>query len=260
MFNLVNEILYKIKKENPLILNITNDVTIDFVANGLLSLGASPIMSFAQQEMDELIQLSKAVIINLGTLTHPFNELCHKVCDIANQKNIPIVLDPVGAGASHFRTETCFALLENHRISILRGNAGEIMALSGLSSKMKGVDSQVASIDSVEFAKIVSVRYDLTVCVSGKIDILIDHDQHIQFNRGSSQMPLVTGTGCLLSAIVGAFHAVHPHRFEATSAASIFYSICGEIAENQSKGPGSFKMCFLDSLNTMPAKHFYEKS
>ena len=152
MFNIVNKVISKIKNKNPLILNITNDVTIDFVANGLLSLGASPVMSFAQQEIEDLVRLSGAVVINLGTLNESFNELCKHVCDVANQKNKPIILDPVGAGASSYRTETCNDILKKYRISIIRANAGEIMALSGLHSKTKGVDSQVRSIDSITFA------------------------------------------------------------------------------------------------------------
>lgn len=259
MLNIANEIIYKIKKENPLILNITNDVTIDFVANGLLSLGASPVMSSAKQEIDDLIQLSRAVVINLGTLNQDFNELCHHVCSVANQQRKPIILDPVGAGASNYRTETCNALLSKYCISIIRANAGEVMALAGLQAQTKGVDSQVSSIDSIKFAETLSSQYGLAVCMSGKIDVIVDQDKKIQFDRGSPLMPMITGTGCLLSAVVGAFHAVHENRFEAAAAASLFYSVCGEHAAKKSSGPGSFKANFLDILNVIPEENFYER-
>lgn len=258
MFNLVNEILDKAKRENPLILNITNHVTIDFVANGLLSIGASPVMSFAEEEIDDLVKLSHAIVINLGTLNSHFNQLCHYACKVANQYKKPIIFDPVGAGASTYRTETCNSIIEKYQISVIRANASEIMALIGENSNTKGVDSAVNSIDSIQFAEALSTQYNLTVCMSGQTDIIVDKDKKITFERGSSLMPKITGTGCLLSSIVGAFNAVHPNRFEATHAASLFYAICGEIAEKNSFGPASFKTHFLDALNYNPEMRDYE--
>jgi hydroxyethylthiazole kinase len=258
MFEIVNEILSKIRKTNPLILNITNHVTIDFVANGLLSIGASPVMSFAEAEMDDLVQLSSAVVINLGTLDDQFNHLCHNACKIANEKEKKIIFDPVGAGASLYRTETCNSIIKNNHISVIRANAGEIMALAGYHSQTKGVDSRTASTDSIKFAEELAYQYDLTVCMSGKIDVILDKYNINEFDRGSSIMPKVTGTGCLLTSIVAAFNAVHDDFFEATSAACLFYAICGEIAEEKSSGPASFKINFLDALNQNLEIKFYE--
>lgn len=257
MFNLVNEILSKIKKENPLILNITNYVTIDFVANGLLSIGASPVMSYSANEIDDLVRLSSAIVINLGTLDNHFIQLCHHVCKIGNQHRKPIIFDPVGAGASLYRTETCYSIIKNHPISVIRANAGEIMALSGCHAQTKGVDSKVTSTNSIEYAEALSSQYDLTVCMSGEIDVIVNKANKNEFDRGSPLMPKVTGTGCLLTAIVGAFNAVHTNQFEATSAASLFYAICGEIAEKKSSGPASFKTHFLDILSHNPEIKYY---
>src|SRR5438876_768146 len=145
MFEKIKNIVVKIKEKKPLILNITNDVTMDFIANGLLSLGASPVMSKAQQEIDDLLELANSVVINLGTLDEKFIALCEYVCGVANQLKKPIVLDPVGAGASHYRTNTGLNLIRNYGIAIIRGNASEIMSLSGVSMKTKGVDSTTQS-------------------------------------------------------------------------------------------------------------------
>jgi hydroxyethylthiazole kinase len=258
MFDIVSEIIHKIKNQNPLILNITNAVTIEFIANGLLSVGASPIMSQAEEEMEDLIKLANVVVINVGTLNNDFIKLCEYACELANKLNKPIIFDPVGAGASLYRTETCKRLLNNYHITILRANAGEVMALAGNMTKTKGVDSIADCDEAVLHAKQLSSQYNMTVCMSGKTDVIVNHDNIKQLNRGSHLMPLITGTGCLLTAMIGTFYAVHQNSFAAATAASLFYSICGEIAAEQSNGPGSFKTLFLDTLNAPLIRSHYE--
>jgi len=248
MLNPTNAALMRIKQEKPLVLNITNEVTMDFVANGLLSLGASPIMSKAEQEIEDLLKLSKTVVINLGTLDEKFISLCHLTCRIANQLNKPIVLDPVGAGASHYRTATCLSLIKDHRIAIIRGNASEIMALAGSTGLTKGVDSSAQSQEALESAKLLSRRYQGAVVVSGETDLIVDQDREELLKHGSVLMPSITGTGCLLSAVVAAFHAIEADRFQAAVTAALFYSLCGEKAESLAQGPGTFRLHFLDVL------------
>jgi hydroxyethylthiazole kinase len=260
MFKKTKEMISHIKLEKPLVLNITNYVTMDFVANGLLSIGASPIMSKAEQEIEDLLKHTKAVVINLGTLNRDFITLCRHTCQIANQLNTPIVLDPVGAGASQYRTDTCMSLINEYNISIIRGNASEVMALSGSSHTAKGVDSMTESNHAIESAKIVSSRHDAAVVVSGKTDIIVDNESIDQLDRGSPFMPTITGTGCLLSAVIAAFHAIEKNRFEAAKMATLFYGICGEIAENKANGPGSFRTQFLDALHFFPDRGQYEKN
>jgi hydroxyethylthiazole kinase len=259
MFEKIRNVVAKIKEEKPLILNVTNDVTMDFIANGLLSLGASPVMSKAQQEMNDLLQLAGSVVINLGTLDEKFIALCEYVCGVANQLKKPIILDPVGAGASHYRTTTSLNLINNYGIAIIRGNASEIMSLSGVSMKTKGVDSTAQSELAIESAQRLSTHFDVAVVVSGKIDIIVDVNNIRQLNFGSPLMPQITGTGCLLSAMVGAFHAVEKNRFDASVLATAFYGICGERAERSVQGPASFKIKFLDELNLIPEELSYEK-
>ncbi len=260
MFEEIKNAVAKIKAEKPLILNITNDVTMDFIANGLLSLGASPVMSKAQQEVEELLQLASSVVINLGTLDEKFIALCEYVCRVANQLKKPIILDPVGAGASHYRTSTSRHLIDRYQIAIIRGNASEIMSLSDASVKTKGVDSATQSEFAIESAQQLSVRCDAAVVVSGKLDIIVDAHHIRELAYGSPLMPQITGTGCLLSAVVGAFHAVEKNRFAAGVLATAFYGVCGEIAEKSAQGPASFKVKFLDELNLIPEELSYEKA
>lgn len=255
MFDTIKPMLTRIKNEKPLILNITNDVTMDFIANGLLSLGASPIMSKAQEEMSELVTFAQSIVINLGTLNNDFVMLCHEVCRLANQFEKPIILDPVGAGATRYRTTTAQQLLSQYEIAILRGNASEVMSLTNMTTmttKTKGVDSTAQSYVAVENAKELSSHYDMAVVISGPTDIIVDRDHYQELHYGSALMPQVTGTGCLFSAIVAAFHAVEKNRFAACVAATAFYGMCGEKAAQAVRGPGSFKVKFLDELNTKP--------
>ena len=259
MHTTITNLLGKMRQEKPLILNITNDVTMDFIANGLLSLGVSPVMSKAPQEMADLLTLAQALVINLGTLDEKFMQLCSKTCDLANELGKPIVLDPVGAGASFYRTAAALQLLKKHNIAIIRGNASEIMALSKSSNALtKGVDSSAHSHEALQSAQHLSKQYKSVVVISGALDIIVDDECINQFARGSPLMPKITGTGCLLSAVVAAFHAIECNRFTAANAATFFYSVCGEIAAKSAQGPGSFKASFLDTLSSLPEKVNYE--
>lgn len=246
-----NALLFKIRQEKPLILNLTNYVTMDLVANGLLSLGASPVMSHAAEEMVDLISIARAVIINLGTLHASFIQLCAVACKTANELGVPLILDPVGVGASHYRTQTALQFIHDFNIAIVRGNASEIMSLAGAAGVTKGVDSTAGSTAAMASAAFLANRYAVTVAISGKTDVIVDAKQTAQFEQGSPMMPRITGTGCLLSAVVGAFHAVEQDRFTAAAAATLFYGTCGETAAAQATGPGSFRSAFLDALYTV---------
>lgn len=260
MYEKMKETIQNVKQHNPLVLNITNYVTMDFIANGLLSIGASPVISKAEEEIEDLLKYANSVVINLGTINKDFFKLCKKTCYLANQFKKPIILDPVGAGASHYRTENCLSLINDYEIAIVRGNASEVMALSGSPNNTKGVDSKEVSNAATDNAIALSKKYDLAIVISGKVDFIIEHSSISQFERGSALMPTITGTGCLLSAVIGAFHAIEPNRVVAAEIATLFYGICGEIAELQSNGPGTFKTQFLDALHSIPSKSYYEKN
>ena len=259
MYQQINKILARIKDEKPLILNITNYVTMDFVANGLLSIGASPIMTQSFQEIDDLLIMANAVVINIGTLTEDFISLCKYVCLAANQLGIPITLDPVGAGASRYRTNACLSLLEQFNFSLVRGNASEIMSLSNTDHSTKGVDTTTTTYTAIESAQCLSSRFGAIFVISGSQDAVVDGDCIQLFDRGSPLMPMVTGSGCLLSAVLSVFDALHHHR-ETIAAGVVFYSICGEIAARNATGPGSFKPQFLDSLSSPLMSSDYENN
>lgn len=241
--------LKRIQQERPLILNLSNLVTMDFVANGLLSLGASPMMTASTEELEDLIKICSAVVINIGTLNAAFVELCGQACYIASRWNKPIVFDPVGAGASAYRNQVCEQFLKKYSFAVLRGNAGEIMALTGKTETMKGVDSRLSPTEEVAVSvKTLASHYRTVVAVSGETDWVSDGKQLQSLKYGSPLMPLLTGSGCLLSAVTGAFIAVHDDIMEAVVAAFTFYSRSGEKAAEKAAGPGTFKPLFLDAL------------
>ena len=209
-------------------------------------------------EMEDLIKMSDAIVVNTGTLDDAFMTLGMHACKLANQYEKPIILDPVGAGASAYRTESCLRLMQEHRIAIVRGNAGEIMALAGLSGATKGVDSNADSSHATASAQVICSRYNAAVVISGEKDFVIDKNKVSQFARGAELMTLVTGTGCLLSAVVGAFHAAVLRIDSQLPVQPLFYGGCGELAAGKSKSPGSFKTFFIDALHKIPMRDDYE--
>ncbi len=244
-----HDVLNTLRHTNPLILNVTNHVSMDFVANGLLSVGASPIMTLAEEEIEDLMRIAHAVVINLGTLNEAFIRLCHKACACANQYQKPIIFDPVGVGASAYRTQTAQSLLAQYAFEIIRANASEIMALSGGLHRSKGVDSSLDSGAAIEGGHALSHVHQAVVVISGAQDHIIHQHQRTTLTCGSVMMPQITGTGCLLTAVTGAFRAVHSQAYEAATMATAFYGQCGETAAAKAQGPGTFKPYFLDALH-----------
>lgn len=242
-----NDIL-KIRERAPLIHNITNYVVMHSTANALLAIGASPVMAHAIEEVEEMVVHSNALVLNIGTLSKSWIDAMFKAAYVANTKNIPIVVDPVGAGATKLRTETIKMLLEDFRITILRGNASEIKSICYESHRTKGVDSIATSEEVIDFAKEISGKYDLTVTVSGSVDIIMKNNRMMKVHNGNPMMSRVTGMGCIATAITGAFAAVNNDYFIAASEAMATVGIAGEIAAQKSSGSGSLEINFLDAL------------
>ncbi|MCT4635658.1 MAG: hydroxyethylthiazole kinase [Rickettsiales bacterium] len=238
------ENLHKIK---PLVLNLTNSVTMDFVANSLLALGAAPIMSEDIREMEELIQISSAVYINIGTLTVEFIERAKFACITAKKYNKAVILDPVGVGATVIRKKTVKEILPF--IDIIRGNASEIMAVYGLEAMGLGVESTHQVNDALESAKELALRQDITVVVSGSQDFITDGKREEILSFGSKVMPFITGMGCSLTAVIAAFRALNSDSFESAKLAVAYFSLSGQIAEGSARGSGSFRVEFIDCLN-----------
>ena len=238
----------KIRTQKPLIHNITNYVVMNTTANALLALGASPVMAHAIEEVYEMVDLSDALVINIGTLSKPWIQAMTYAILEAKQKKIPTVIDPVGAGATKYRTNTAKSLISLNSSSIIRGNSSEIQALIGNDSKTKGVDSIVSSQSAIPKAQDLSRKLNTVISISGEIDYIISTDQIIGVKNGVPMMTQVTGLGCTATALTGAFIAVNKSYFQAAIHAMIVMGITGELTKLQSKGPGSFQMNFLDTL------------
>ncbi|MBF0483128.1 MAG: hydroxyethylthiazole kinase [Candidatus Omnitrophica bacterium] len=242
------EDLQRIRSEAPLIHNITNYVVMNTTANALLAIGASPVMAHAVEEVEEMTGLARALVINIGTLSAPWVKAMIKAGKEARRRKIPIVLDPVGCGATKFRTYTAQKLMQEIRPTIIRGNASEIRALLCSSSGTKGVDSSHTSDEVFEEACELSKAAGCVVSVSGAVDIIVDGDTVARISNGHPMMAKVTGMGCTASAITGAFAAVNSSSFKAAASAMALMGIVGEIAVERSAGPGSFQLNFLDIL------------
>ncbi len=217
-------------------------------ANALLALGASPVMAHAAEEVEEMAALAQALVINIGTLSPAWVRSMRKAMRSAAANRRPIVFDPVGAGATRFRTETCRQLLEEVPPSIVRGNASEIRALAGATAGTKGVDSTETSDAALDAARVLATRYGCVVTVSGATDIIVSSGHVVRVTNGHPMMPRVTGLGCTATALTGAFAAVNPSHLDAAAHAMAVMGIAGEIAAAESPGPGSFQVRFLDAL------------
>ncbi len=244
----INRDLQKIREQVPLVHNITNYVVMNLTANALLSIGASPVMAHAEEEVEDMVSLASALVINIGTLSPHWVNAMEKAIRAAEQKKIPVVLDPVGAGATPYRTATARKLLNEGPIAIIRGNGSEIRALVDSGARTKGVDSLEGSEAAVEAGRELSRKFGCAVSISGVADIVVSKEKIIRISNGHPLMPRVTGLGCVASAITGAFAAVNPDHLEAAASAMAVMGICGELAASRAEGPASFELHFLDWL------------
>jgi hydroxyethylthiazole kinase len=246
--------LEQVRRQAPLVHNITNYVVMNLTANALLALGASPVMAHAPEEVEDMVNIASALLINIGTLSKHWVESMLKAARQAKKKGIPIIYDPVGAGATPYRTQTIRKLLQDVPPTIVRGNASEIMAIADDQSKTKGVDSATATETALDSARHLSEQYKCVVCVSGETDYIVDKNKLAKVNNGHALMPKVTGLGCTASALCGAFAAVNPDYFAATIAAMAVMGIAGEIAAEKAQGPASMQVHFLDTLFTLSSE------
>lgn len=240
--------LQKIRDNAPLVHNITNFVVMNNTANALLAIGASPVMAHAAEEVAEMSALSSALVINIGTLSRQWIDAMALAMTAARDKGIPIVFDPVGAGATTFRTLTCLNLMDQIAPTVIRGNASEIMALAGSGVQTKGVDSSAAESDAESAALVLAEKYGCVVTVSGAVDLITDGNTKFKVGNGNPMMPKVTGLGCTATALVGAFCAVNDNALGAATHAMSVMGICGEIAAAKSAGPGTLQVHIIDAF------------
>lgn len=250
--------LAQLRNTAPLVHNITNFVVMNYTANALLAIGASPVMAHAVEEVEEMVAIAGALVVNIGTLSAPWVAGMKLAMRRAAELNKPIVLDPVGAGATSYRNQTLTELLELASPAIIRGNGSEILALAGANIQTKGVDSTASSTDSLEAARALSRRFGCVVSVSGAIDVIVQGEKTAYVSNGVALMTKVTGMGCAASAIAGAYAAIVADPFEAAVAAAATMGVCGELAYRNAKLPGSFQIAFLDCLSDITPAHLAE--
>jgi len=241
--------LRQLRETKPLVHQITNYVVMNETANATLALGALPVMAHAMEEVGEMAAIAGALVLNIGTLSPDWVEAMILAGQVANQRGTPVVLDPVGAGATTYRTETAKRILDEVRVAVLRGNAGEIATLVGVEAEVRGVESIDAGIEPADLARRAARSLDLVASVTGPVDHVSDGERVVAIANGHPLLAAVTGTGCMATAITGCFLAADPYEpLDAAAAALVAFGVAGEDAAAGAKGPGSFHVALYDSL------------
>lgn len=245
------ENLTRIRSNKPLVHSITNFVVMNYTANVLLASGASPVMAHALNEVEEMVGLAGSLVLNIGTLTDSWVDSMVKAGQAAGALGIPIILDPVGAGATRLRTAAAERILNETNVQVLRGNSSEILALAGMGSQSHGVDAGNAVDEAADVVAQLSEKLGTTLAVTGPVDLITDGARVVEVANGHALMPYVTGTGCSATALIGAFAAVESDMVAAATGALAFFGLAGERAAEKAGGPGTFMIELLDALYNM---------
>lgn len=254
----VAEAFARIRKERPLIHHITNLVVMNDTANVTLHIGALPVMAHSIEEVEEMVSAAGALVLNPGTLTPSWVESMLAAGRRANELKKPIVLDPVGAGATTLRTQTNRRLLEELNISVVRGNAGEICSLIGAGGKVKGVESVGSPQELAAVVRKASREWRSVVAVTGKRDLIADRERLFAVDNGHAWLTTLTGTGCMASTLVAAFAAVEDDALVAAAGALGTYGLAAELAAPHAKGPASFKAALFDQIYNLSSEQIEE--
>jgi hydroxyethylthiazole kinase len=241
--------LAAIRARKPLVHQITNYVVMNETANATLALGALPVMAHAVEEVEEMASVAGALVLNIGTLSAHWIEAMMRAAEAANRAGVPVVLDPVGAGAKRLRTETARRILEEAEIAVVRGNAAEVATLAGRRAEIRGVESLGSSESGAELARAAAADLGCVVSVTGPVDHVSDGERTVAVANGHELLATVTGTGCMSSALTGCFLAVAADRpLDAAAEALAAFGVAGEDAAQGAKGPGSFHVNLYDAL------------
>jgi hydroxyethylthiazole kinase len=251
--------LAAVREQNPLIHNITNLVAINYTANALLAMGASPVMAHEQSEVEEMVALAGALVLNIGTLSEDWLVAMIKAGKKASEKNIPIILDPVGSGSTRLRTNAARKIIAETRIRVIRGNASEIRALKNKDSKTRGVESVHSVEEAAQTAKILAEEFKTTLAITGAVDLVTDGNRVIRVANGHPLMRYVTGAGCTATVAIAAFLAVDANPLSAAVTALAFFGLAGEVAAETSAAPGSFMIRMLDALYLITPEELRER-
>ena len=241
--------LRALRDQKPLVHQITNYVVMNETANATLAIGALPVMAHAGEEVEEMARLASSLVLNIGTLSPHWVEAMILAGGTATAREIPIVLDPVGAGATQYRTTTTHRLLDIVDVTVLRGNAGEIATLVGAEAEVRGVESIGAGLEPAELTRTAAQRLGVIASVTGAVDHVSDGERVLSVANGHELLATVTGTGCMSSALTGCFLAAKPEApLEAAAEALAAFGVAAEDAAHGAAGPGTFHARLYDAL------------
>jgi len=245
----IADAMRRVRASRPLVHHITNYVTVNDCANATICAGGSPVMTDAAEDVVDMAGIASSIVLNIGTLNERTVASMIAAGKRANERGIPVILDPVGVGATGYRTEVAGRILREVRVSIVKGNTGEIGILAGTGGEVKGVDSAGGSGDPAEAVRTLARRLGCVVAMTGETDYASDGDRTFSVRNGDVLMEAVSGTGCMTASVVGCYAAVCDDLLTGTVAAMAVLSVAGEIAAAGAKGPGSFRVGLLDALH-----------
>ena len=253
--------LQAVRQQSPLVHNITNFVVMNYSANALLAVGASPVMAHAKEEVQDMVGIAQALVLNIGTLEPDWIESMRLALQAARARGVPVVLDPVGAGATPYRNAAIGELLRSGAPSVVRGNGSEVMSVAGLAAATRGVDSAASSGEALDAARALARDLQAVVCISGADDHVVDAGgRWATLSNGHPWMTKITGVGCSASAIVGAFTAVQSDPWRAALAAMAVLGVVGELAAERTQaagaGVGRMQIELLDGLQLLDEAGF----
>jgi hydroxyethylthiazole kinase len=241
--------LRELREQKPLVHQITNYVVMNETANATLALGALPVMAHAREEVEEMVGLASALVLNIGTLSEHWIEAMLLAGGTASARGIPVVLDPVGAGATAYRTDIARRILDEVRVTVLRGNAGEVATLVGAEAEVRGVESIASGLDPAQLAREAGRQLGVVASVTGAVDHVSDGERVLAVANGHPLLAALTGTGCMSSALTGCFLAVKPDDpLEAAAEALAALGVAAEDAAAGAEGPGTFHARLYDAL------------
>src|SRR4051794_26329279 len=241
--------LRELRERKPLVHQITNYVVMNETANATLAIGALPVMAHAPQEVEEMVGLASALVLNIGTLSEHWIEAMLLGGRVATERGIPVVLDPVGAGATAYRTDTARRILEQVGVTVLRGNAGEVATLGGADAEVRGVESIASGLEPAELAREAGRQLGLVASVTGPVDHVSDGERTLAVANGHPLLASVPGTGCISAALSGCFLAAKPGEpLEAAAEALAALGVAAEDAAAGAEGPGTFHVRLYDAL------------
>ncbi len=250
VINKIEEGLNNLRDKKPLIHHLTNHVVMSDCANITLHIGGAPVMTLAPQETEDMVSVADALVLNIGTLTEEYVSEMIYASKAAQKQNIPVLLDPVGAGATPMRTEAANRILKEGKIDIIKGNSGEVSVLAGVEATVRGVDSINSSMEAAEVARKLAHVYQNVVAITGETDWVADKERVFKVDNGDKMLSSLVGTGCMLDSITASFAAVMEDRLLAALAALVSMGVAAELAvfEREGQGPASFKNALFDEI------------